>query len=578
MQFVKLVGGVGICIWGILGLASCGVRASDPIDVAALVARRGAVDARRDLEIRILAEPRDVQARLAAATLDGDLHRDGDAIDDYEAIEKLGGPLGTRWHHADQVRFAALLARRGEARVARGSGHGLYDLERAMRLGATVSAASLARAKEVAAIAKLRHVDAEVRASGRDMLVALDGSSASTGAEAKASAAQHASFGVWLWARGARREAYEQLARWHDSGAHDAVYDPAYVNALAWWSPDAAVTALKRPAGVILAVEAAPLATGDDPRAAAAAHYAHARLEALVGAGLYGAGGAMAPAAELPSEANLLVVARAYRRDAVVAERLARELVGRTIDRAIGQAAIGALFDALGDPGRARTAWLGASEDSDDAAVVLGYACAAARAGDGDAALVAGATAAAASGDPAVTWIAIGHALMRGNRTIDAITAMRSALDLAGANALAEALDLAIEASRRTGRDAQADGLAVQRSQLQPPPTGHEAAGHEAAGHEAAGHEAAGHEAAGHEAAGHEAERVELAIHGPNASVLAAAWVATRSDPDDLALRAALVTALERGDVRRQTILDELAAFAGDRDPERALTAVLGLP
>ena len=563
MQFVKLVGGVGICIWGILGLSSCGVRASDPIDVAALVARRGAVDARRDLEIRILAEPRDVQARLAAATLDGDLHRDGDAIDDYEAIEKLGGPLGTRWHHADQVRFAALLARRGEARVARGSGHGLYDLERAMRLGATVSTASLARAKEVAAIAKLRHVDAEVRASGRDMLVALDGSSASTGAEAKASAAQHASFGVWLWARGARREAYEQLARWHDSGAHDAVYDPAYVNALAWWSPDAAVTALKRPAGVILAVEAAPLATGDDPRAAAAAHYAHARLEALVGAGLYGAGlygaglygagGAMAPAAELPSEANLLVVARAYRRDAVVAERLARELVGRTIDRAIGQAAIGALFDALGDPGRARTAWLGASEDSDDAAVVLGYACAAARAGDGDAALVAGATAAAASGDPAVTWIAIGHALMRGNRTIDAITAMRSALDLAGANALAETLDLAIEASRRTGRDAQADGLAVQRSQLQPPPTGHEAAGHEA-------------------------ERVELAIHGPNASVLAAAWVATRSDPDDLALRAALVTALERGDVRRQTILDELAAFAGDRDPERALTAVLGLP
>lgn len=546
VRFAKLP---GVAFWA---LASCGVRAPDPIDVAALVARRGPIDARRDLEIRILAEPRDVQARLAAATLDGDLHHDGDAIEDYEAIEKLGGPLGTRWHDADKARFAALLARRGQVRVARGSGHGLFDLERATRLGATVSAASFARAKEVAAIAKLRHIDAEVRASGRAMLVALGGNAAWAGADAKASAAQHAAFGVWLWERGGKREAYEQLARWHVSGAHDAAYDRAFALALAWWSPDAALAALELPGGSVPAADVVvPFATGDDPRAVAAAHYAHARLEALVGAGLYGAGSALAPAPELPNEAELGVVARAYRRDVAVAERLAGELVGRTIDRAIGQAAIGALFDALGDPGRARTLWLGASGDSDDAAIVEGYACAAARAGDGDATLVIGATAAAASGDPAVTWISIGHALMRGNRMLDVITAMRSALDLAGANALAEALDLAIEASRRTGRDAQADGFAALRAQLQPPPVGHEA---------------------------QRVELAELALHDPNASVLAAAWVATRTDPADLALRAALVSALERGDVRRQTILDELAAIAGDRDPERALTAVLALP
>ncbi|CAN5677744.1 hypothetical protein BH11MYX1_BH11MYX1_50450 [soil metagenome] len=333
---------------GILALASCGVRAPEPIDVAALVAKGGPVEARRELEIRILAEPRDVQARLAAATLDRDLHRDGDAIDDYDAVEKLGGPLGPRWHAVDQARFAALLARRGEARVARGSGLGVHDLERAARLGASVPAATLRRATQVAALAKLRHIDPEVRVSGRALLVALGGNPAWAGAEAHATAAQHAAFGVWLWERGANREAYEQLARWHDSGAHDATYSAAYATALAWWSPDAAVKALMvqaapRPS----AVPAGRLVTGADLRAAAAAHYARARLEQLVVAGEMGAGNpAIAPVVttELPSEPELLVVARAFRRDPAVAARLARELIGRSIDRAIGQAAVGALF------------------------------------------------------------------------------------------------------------------------------------------------------------------------------------------------------------------------------------------
>ena len=303
-------------------------------------------------------------------------------------------------------------------------------------------------------------------------------------------------------------------------------------------------------------VPAAPtqigLDTGDDPRAAAAAHYARVQVEAIVAAGAVGTGeppSVVVATTDLPGESELRAVAREFRRDPAVAARLARELVGRSIDRAIGQAAVGALFDALADPARARALWLGASEDSDDAAIVASSACAMARAGDGDAALVAGATAAAASGDPALTWIRIGHALMRGDRTTDVLTAMRSALDLAGANALVEALELAITASRRLGRADQAQELAARRALLLPPPV---------------------------EDAGEMREL--LGRHEPGAWALASAWVTTRDHPRDVALRAALVAALERDDVRRQTIVDELVVLAGERDPELALTATLALP
>jgi hypothetical protein len=549
----------------------CGVRAPAPLDVAALLAKRGPIEARRDLEIRILAEPRDVQARLAAAELDAQLGRPSDAIEQLEAVERLGGPIGTRWHDRDRARFATLLAARGRVRLAREAGSALADLERARTLGATVGPAELARARAAKALAELRHVDAELRAHGQATLAELATDPAWAGAKPHASPADHGAFGAWLWARGAKREAYDQLVMWNDAtrDARDPQIDAAYRDALAWWSPTAAVAVLTRPAPPGPPSSAGPLAGVDftgpdvaipDGRTFAVSVFARSRLEAIIAAGHAGTvepAQPPRPFAVAPELAGtgitndaLLGIAAAFARDPVIAERLGRELVAQAVDRALGEAAVGALFDALGDPARARTAWLAASTDSDEPAIVASYAAAAARTGDGDAALVIATGAAAASGDPAATWIDVARALLRGHRALDALTAMRTAMGLAGANTLATTLDLAIEASRETGRTDQADRLAAERARMSPAPVGHAA------------------------------ERVELAElrqPSPSASVLAAAWVATRGDPRDIELRAALVAALEHDDPRRETLVVELVMLAADRDPDRALAAALAL-
>ena len=554
----------------------CGVRAPTPVDVPALLARRGPVEARRDLEIRILAEPRDVQARLALAALADQLGYPSDAIEQLEAVERLGGPVGTRWHPEDRARFAKLLVARGRARLIREAASALGDLTRAQKLGATIEAGEFARGRAAVALTKLRHVDAKERAAGRAILVELGARDpAWVGAGARASAAEHGAFGAWLWARGAKREAYEQLAAWRAGTAEprEAGLAALFDQANAWWSPDAAVAALRVPAPppspspspnpspspgtdapiVVPTPDVALL----DPRALAAATYANARVVAIITAGRAGAMGDPLRltgddlvAAHGPGFIELVGVANAFRRDPAIAERLARELIGRSVDSALAGAAIGAVFDALGDPARARTAWLAASTESDESAIVAGYAAAAARAGDGDAALVVATGAAAASGDPAWTWLDIGRALLRGHRPTDAITTMRTAMDLAGANALAATLDLAIEASRQVGREAQADALAARRAVLSPAPTGHAA------------------------------QRVELAELGqraPNASVLAATWVMTRADLSDVELRAALYAALERDDPRRATLELELIGLAADADSDRGLAAALAL-
>ena len=551
-----------------LAAASCGVRAPTPLDVAALVAKRGPVEARRDLEIRILADPRDVQARLAAAELDDQLGRPSDAIEQLEAVERLGGPIGTRWHDRDRARFGKLLAARGRVRLAREAGSALVDLERAKKLGARVTADELARARAAKGLAELRHVDADVRAHGQALLAALASDPAWAGAKPHASPAEHGAFGAWLWARGAKREAYDQLVLWNDATREnrDLVLEVTYAQALAWWSPTAAIAALTRPPLPVAATAdthvdfSEPDVAIKDPRAFAVLVFAQSRLQAIIAAGHTGTELPAQPprpfavAPELAgtgiTDDELLGVATAFARDPAVAERLGRELIGHAVDRALGEVAVGALFDALGDPARARTAWLAASADSDEPAIVAGYAAAVAREGDGDAALVIATGAAAASGDPAATWIDVARALLRGHRALDALTAMRTAMELAGANTLAITLDLAIEASRQTGRPDQAERLAAERARLTPPPIGHAA------------------------------ERVELAElrrPSPNASVLAAAWVATRGDPKDLELRAALIAALEKDDPRRDTLVFELVAMAADRDPDRALAAALAL-
>jgi hypothetical protein len=246
----------------------------------------------------------------------------------------------------------------------------------------------------------------------------------------------------------------------------------------------------------------------------------------------------------------LMSVADAYRRDPAIADRLAREHVDRSVDAAAGHAALGSLFDALGDPARARTHWQAAAEASPEPAFLRGLAESAARTGDGPAALVFATAAAAASGDPAVVWAAVASDLFEANQLPDSLTASRSALDLAGPDILPFALDTAIATSRALGRTQQADALLVQRAQLAP-----------------------------RKKTDDTELRAALASHRerPTASTVAALWVASRALPRDIESRAVLLDELDLDDSRRQVITDELLLLAGDPDPQRALAATRAL-
>jgi hypothetical protein len=704
MRAVRLVPALLACS------LACGVRAPAPIDVAALVAKRGPVEARRDLVIRVLEDPRDVQARLGLAALAEQLGRPSEAIEQLDAVERLGGPLGTRWHDADRARFGRLLLARGRARLLRDAPTALADLERAAELGAAPHVdTDLGRARAALAIAQLRHVDAGERAKGRASLAELAGKwgfdPSWAGAKPAASPAEHGAFGAFLWRVGARREAYEQLAAWHAATKppRDALLQQTYLRALGWWSPlvalhppdgaelvgaercrfacdvrdavgnpDAEVAALAAPLGAptddpqtavawtiitlraalrgeggwlrllaarvdlahvkldqvarpfgpvlaqlagkraqgpsdgelddagddarlvaaagrvlaggsaeqvmaalapagtgligpaagatgprpVLVTMVSPLApfTGSDARAEAVAHYADTRVVALLGARvpsreLFAAAGVAAPAA-------LTAIAVAFRRDPAIAERLGRELVASATDGALAHATLGWLFAALGDPARSRVEWQAAVDASDEPAFAAGYANAAARTGDGDAALVAGIGAAAASGDPAVVWTRLARTLLDARRGVDALTAARSAIDLAGPDALPGALDIAIEASRLLGRTAQADALAAQRARLAPPTDERSPIADDVTDAIEA--------------------RVELE-HVATATSVARAWIASRWNPRDVAVRAALLDAIAPDDPRRGTVVAELIALAGDADDARALAAALAL-
>jgi hypothetical protein len=514
-------------------IGACAVRAPAPIDVGALVAKRGAIEAHRDLEIRVLADGRDVQARLALAELDVTIGRPGEALDELAAVDKLSGPLGTRWHDSDRERYAALLHRRGAARIAREAASALPDLERARQLGERVGADEIEAARVALAVTMLRHVDPEVRARGRAILdqvhwtggvpwraAAADWGIADPGAH------EHGLRGRWLWLHGARREAYEQLAAWHaQARERPAPLEDAYQRALAWWTPDGT--------GPAVAVAEPPVQEPArdlrDPRAAAAARYASA----------------LVPGAD---SAALGAIADAYRRDPAVAERRARDLVAEAIDCAAAHAAVGALFDALDDPGRARPEWQAAVDGSPEPAFVRGLAEAAARGGDGAASRVFATRAAAAWGDPAIVWTAVARALDERALDVDALQAARSALELAGPDTRAAALAVAVAASRGLGRVAQADALAAQLAQL---PARDAAAD----------------------------VRTAVAAHAqrPSAATLARLWVVSRAHPRDVETRATLYRAIGRDDPRRSVIAGELAALAGDPDRDVALAAVRAL-
>ncbi|MGE3455411.1 MAG: hypothetical protein AB7O24_09900, partial [Kofleriaceae bacterium] len=421
-------------------LIGCGVRAPAPIDVPALIRERGAVEARRDLEIRILEDERDVQARLALAAVDDKLARPAAAIEQLEVVAALGGPAGTRWHDDDRLRLARLLAVRGRSRLARAAPSALADLMRARELGAQVGARELLQARAALATAKLLHVDGKLRAAGRAELAALAATeiadSSWLGARTAATAEQRGRFGAWLWLRGARRAAWDELAAWRRASlVESGPIADAYVAAHAWWTPPRVATPRSEAAAPTPRFPPAPTQRADDladPLAAGLDRYVHARL-----------------GADVPSVA---AIASGWRRDGAIADRHARELVARSADGALGNAIVGAAFEALGDPARARQAWSAAVEASPEPAFQRAYAQAVARAGDPDAALIHATTAAAASGDPAVVWIAVARDLERVGSHVHALEAARSAIDLASGETITDALDVAIEASRALGR------------------------------------------------------------------------------------------------------------------------------
>lgn len=667
------------------------MRAPAPVDVNALLATRGPIEARRDLEIRVTSDPRDVAAWLALATLDERINRPSEAIDALEAVVALGGPVGVRWGDGDRARLARLIAARGRARLARGAASALADLERARRLGAAIAGDELRRARAAGAIVALHHSDADERGRGRRTLAALtDLDAAWVGARGDATPEQRGRFGAWLWERGARRAAWDALSAWHGATRppRDPALQTAYLLAARWWTPfdrpgpppedlvgaarcafiacaprdvageevaerayllapppppvrdpeDAAALAVitlhqalrgeaswgpalagrvdlavfgdpkqlaKLPrfvqpifallvgrepvpsgdgstpeqrlviaAGRVLAgagaaeiatlTENVPYAdelrrvaatrppfTGDAFVEAAARHASLAVSEASLDAA---ARRASLAASEAASHDQLRAIVAAYVRDPAIADRLGRDAVAAATDAAAMHAALGALFDGLGDPARARAAWQSAVDASPEPSFVRGLAGAQARQGDPDAALVHTTVAAAAWGDPAVVWTGVARTLLHAGAYVHALSAARSAIDLSGPETLASALDVAISASRALGRDAQAAALAEQRARIAPP------------------------RSPSSDADPTDAEGALQAHRQPaSSSTVARLWVASRWNPRNIELRAALLEATTIDDPRRGVIAAELVELAGDRDPELRRAAVAAL-
>ena len=239
----------------------------------------------------------------------------------------------------------------------------------------------------------------------------------------------------------------------------------------------------------------------------------------------------------------LRAIAAGFARDPAIADRFAGEAIAGASDAAAMQATLGALYDALGDPARARAAWQSAVDASPEPVFLRGLAEAQARQGDADAALVSATSAAAASGDPAGVWTAVAGALIGSGRYVHALDAARSAIDLAGPEALAAALDAAIAASRALGRDAQADALAARRARI-----------------------AAVGGALGDRDPTDARAALDDHRRRPSAATIARLWVASRWNPREVELRAALLAATPTGDPRHAVIVAELVELAGDRD------------
>jgi hypothetical protein len=192
--------------------------------------------------VRSLNDPRDIQIHLALARLADDAKRPSQAIAELEAVIRIGGPLGTRWHADDRARFARLLAARGRVRLERGAPSAFDDLTRARSYGAVIDPAELDRARAAIALARLRHVDAEERAAGQKALAQLSSSTIAhpswLGAKTQPVPRDRGEWGLWLWNQGAKRAAFEALRDWErTTSVKGGPLHDAYLRALAWWTP-----------------------------------------------------------------------------------------------------------------------------------------------------------------------------------------------------------------------------------------------------------------------------------------------------------------------------------------------------
>jgi tetratricopeptide (TPR) repeat protein len=173
---------------------------------------------------------------------------------------------------------------------------------------------------------------------------------------------------------------------------------------------------------------------GDVDRAQVAARYVAARL------------------ARPLWERALAEVARGFFADPAVAERRAREFADVHIDRAEASAALGHLFDVLGDPARSRLHWQLAVDRDPTNTWQLALAQAMARSGDPDAAMIPLTAAAAASSEAAATFISGAQVLLESGHPALALSALKSGLSLADPRLRDRALSLAAQANHQLGR------------------------------------------------------------------------------------------------------------------------------
>jgi tetratricopeptide (TPR) repeat protein len=159
-------------------------------------------------------------------------------------------------------------------------------------------------------------------------------------------------------------------------------------------------------------------------------------------------------------------IARAYAQDPALAARQLDDLIDSRVDEAEGAAAAAFVMDGLGDLARARALWQRAVDASPEMTYVLELGLATARAGDDPAALIHFTSAAAASGDAAPVLVAGARALLDGGRPLAAIELAREAIDLAGPDAIGDALAVGADASSAAGRDDQAAELRRRRDAL----------------------------------------------------------------------------------------------------------------